>query len=175
MSVMQPQIQDHRPQIQGRYLRDVMGHLPTGVVAVSSTDPDAARPVGLIVGTFQSLPLAPPLISFSVARTSSSWPRIRPVGRFTASVLAEGQHHVCQALSRKQDDKFDSVDWTVSDHGCPRITGALAWIDCEIRHELDGGDHVIVVASVRELAAGSGEPLVFHRGRFGGYRETSAA
>ncbi|GAA3725225.1 flavin reductase (DIM6/NTAB) family NADH-FMN oxidoreductase RutF [Spinactinospora alkalitolerans] len=127
------------------------------------------------MGTFQSLSLDPPLVSFSVARASGSWPRIRVGGGSTAGVLSADQHHICHALSRKQEDKFASVDWTASVNGCPRVTGALAWIDCEIRHELDGGDHLIVVASVSDLAAESGEPLVFHRGRFGGYREISAA
>lgn len=157
-------------QIEGRHYRDVMGHLPTGVVAVSSIEPGTGSPVGLVVGTFQSLSLDPPLVSFSVARTSTSWPKMRPRGSFTASVLAEGQDHVCQALSRTQPDKFAAVDWTASDNGCPRITGALAWVDCEIRDELDGGDHLIVVSVVHRLDAHAGEPLVFHRGRLGTYR-----
>jgi len=161
--------------VPGRHYRDVMGHLPTGVVAVGGLDPRTGRPVGLVVGTFQSLSLKPALVSFSVARTSGSWPRVRAGGRFTASVLSARQHRVCRALSRKAEDKFAAVDWTASGNGCPRITGALAWIDCEIREELDGGDHLIVIASVGDLAAEPGEPLVFHQGRFGGYREIGTA
>jgi 3-hydroxy-9,10-secoandrosta-1,3,5(10)-triene-9,17-dione monooxygenase reductase component len=159
--------------VDGRYYRDVMGHLPTGVVALGSIEPGTGDPVGLVVGTFQSLSLDPPLVSFSVARTSTSWPKMRPRGSFTASVLAAGQDQVCQALSGKQPDKFATVDWTASDNGCPRVTGAVAWVDCEIRDELDGGDHLIVVAVVRGLTAQAGEPLIFHRGRLGAYRQTT--
>jgi hypothetical protein len=36
-----------------------------------------------------------------------------------------------------------------------------------VRDEHDGGDHVLVVASVLGLRVGSGEPLIFHRGRIG--------
>ncbi|GHE76298.1 monooxygenase [Amycolatopsis deserti] len=156
--------------IQPRQFRDVMGHLPTGVVVVAGREVHSGSPAGLVVGTFQSLSLDPPLVSFSVALTSTSWPKIRPAGRFSASVLAAGQDGVCQALSGKREDKFTAVDWFDSPDGNPRISGAHAWIDGEVEHELEGGDHTIVVARVRHLEAGDGEPLVFHRGRLGQIR-----
>lgn len=86
--------------------REVMRHHPTGVAAVSSLDAETRTPHGLIVGTLASLPLEPALITFSVDRTSSSWPKISRTGKFTISLLAEGQKDVSEALSRKQDDKF---------------------------------------------------------------------
>lgn len=159
------------PTIEPRHFRDVMGHLPTGVVVVAAREPGTGAPAGLVVGTFQSLSLDPPLVAFSVATTSSSWPKIRPAGFFSASVLADGQHDVCRAMSSKQGDKFAAVDWHESADGTPQIAGAHAWIDCKTTQELDGGDHVIVIAEVRRLDAGGGQPLVFHRGRLGGYRE----
>lgn len=65
---------------------------------------------------------------------------------------------------------------SLSEAGSPRIAGAHAWIDCEVTHELDGGDHVIVIARVLQMdAAGDSEPLVFHKGRLGGYREPAVA
>lgn len=157
------------------HFRAVMGHLPTGVVALSAIAPAAARPCGLVVGTFQSLSLEPPLVTFSVARTSTSWPKVRAAGRLCASVLAAGQESVCGALSSKQPDKFRDIDWSLSEAGTPQIAGALAWIDCDIRQELDGGDHVIVIARVVRMDSGWGDPLVFHKGRLGGYREPSVA
>lgn len=155
--------------------RHVMSHLPTGVVAVTGVEPSTARPAGMIVGTFASLSLDPPLVAFSVARTSSSWPKVRCGGRFSASVLAGGQDAVCQSLSRRSGDKFADVEWYPSPDGAPRISGAVAWIDCEVAQELDGGDHVIVVARVLRMATGPGQPLVFHKGRLSSYREAVAA
>lgn len=160
------------PTIEPRYFRDVMGHLPTGVVVVAGREPETGAPAGLVVGTFQSLSLNPPLVTFSVATTSTSWPKIRRAGYFSASVLAADQHDVCRAMSRKQGDKFATIDWHDSPDGTPQITGAHAWIDCTIVRELEGGDHLIVIAEVRRLEAGGGEPLIFHRGRLGGYAET---
>ncbi|TCP45787.1 flavin reductase (DIM6/NTAB) family NADH-FMN oxidoreductase RutF [Tamaricihabitans halophyticus] len=159
------------PTIEPTHFRDVMGHLPTGVVVVAGREPGTNSPAGLIVGTFQSLSLSPPLVSFSVTTTSRSWPRIRPSGQFSASVLAAEQRHVCRALSTRGHDKFAEVDWHESTSGAPQIAGAHAWIDCRITQELPGGDHLIVIAEVCRLEAGHGEPLVFHRGRLGAIRE----
>ncbi len=158
--------------VEPRHYPDVMGHLPTSVVVIAGRD-ERGHPAGLVVGTFQSLSLNPPLVTFSVATTSSSWPRIRPAGRLSASVLGSGQNDLCRALSTKREDKFASVDWHESVDGTPRISGAHAWIDCTTVHELEGGDHVIVIAEVRHMEAGQGEPLVFHRGNLGGYRAIS--
>lgn len=157
--------------IEPRHFRDVMGRLPTGVVVVAGRDTATGSPAGLVVGTFQSLSLDPPLVSFSVAATSSSWPKIRPSGHFSASILADEQNDVCRALASKQPDKFAFVDWLESIDGSPQITGAHAWIDCSTVQELEGGDHIIVIAEVRSLDSGGGEPMVFHRGRLGSYRE----
>ena len=55
----------------------------------------------------------------------------------------------------------------------PQITGAHAWIDCTPLHELEGGDHVIVIAQVLRLRAGTGQPLIFHRGQLGAYRQAA--
>ena len=156
------------PMIDSRHFRDVMGHLPTAVVAITGLEAGTGQPAGLVVGTFQSLSLDPPLVTFSVARSSSSWPKLRPSSRFSASVLAAGQHDICRTLSAKQGDKFATVDWQYSDHGTPHIRHAHAWIDCEVTYEVEGGDHVIVIAGVARLTPGDGAPLLFHRGQLHG-------
>jgi flavin reductase (DIM6/NTAB) family NADH-FMN oxidoreductase RutF len=166
---------DTGPEFDQRVFRDVMGHLPTGVVAITGIDTETQEPAGMIVGTFQSLSLTPALVTFSVDRSSTSWPKIRTSGRFSASVLAEHQGDVCKALSCKSGDKFEGVDWVPSPEGSPQFSGAAAWIDCEIVHGLDGGDHVIVIGSVLRMSAGSSDLLVFHRGKLGGYRAPAAA
>lgn len=105
--------------------RAVMRHLPTGVAAICSTDPETGAPCGLIVGTFASLSLEPELATFSVARTSTSWSKVSGTGRFSVNLLADGQQSVCKALSRKEGDKF-----TASSGRCPSarpLTSRVPW------------------------------------------------
>jgi 3-hydroxy-9,10-secoandrosta-1,3,5(10)-triene-9,17-dione monooxygenase reductase component len=163
------------PAIQPDQYRAVMRHFPTGVAAICAADPATGRPCGLIVGTFQALSLDPALVTFSIARTSTSWPKIRRSVMFSVNLLADGQQPVCRALAGKAEDKFAAIEWKHSAYGTPHIAGSLGWIDCTIKQELDGGDHVLIIAKVLEMTADDGDPLVFHGGRLGGFRESTAA
>ncbi|MFE0138570.1 flavin reductase family protein, partial [Streptomyces sp. NPDC059037] len=76
---------------------------------------------------------------------------------------------LCRGFAVSGADKFAGVEHEAAPvTGSPRLTGAPAWIDCTIQAVHTGGDHLIVVGKVEALgAADAGEPLLFHRGRFG--------
>ncbi len=161
-----------RPVSSDTY-RAVMRHLPTGVAAVCSTDPVTGVQNGMIVGTFASLSMEPALVTFSVMHSSTSWPKIAAAGQFSISLLAEDQQQVCRALSAKGENKLQAVDWSASDWGTPHLHGSLAWFDCRIEQQFTAGDHIVVIASVLDMTPGEGNPLIFHGGRFGTFRETA--
>jgi flavin reductase (DIM6/NTAB) family NADH-FMN oxidoreductase RutF len=143
--------------------RQVMGHFPTGVVVVASPGP-----AGTAIGSFSSLSLDPPLVLFSITKTSSSWPKIRDAGVFCASVLAEDQEHVSRAFAQSGADKFAGLGYKPMGTGSPRIDDCVAWMDCDIEHVYDGGDHDVVVGRVREMAVEREvKPLIFFRGGYG--------
>ncbi|QFY14126.1 flavin reductase [Nonomuraea phyllanthi] len=150
----------------------MLGRFATGVVAITAVDPADGRPCGLAANSFTSVSLDPPLVAFCVAHSSSSWPRVRGAKAVTVNVLAEDQQAVCARLAAKGGDKFAGLAWTGSPGGNPVIDGALAWMDCAVEAEHPAGDHVIVVARVLRLGTqGEGGPLVFFRGRYGGFAE----
>ncbi len=146
--------------------RQVLGHFPTGVTVVTAMD--GAEPIGLAIGSFSSLSLDPPLVLFAAGQSSTSWSRIRPIGRFCVNILAEDQEDVCRAFAMRSDDKFEGIGWTHSALGSPIIHGVSAWIDCETHDIVEEGDHDIVVGAVRGLdVEHEGGPLVFYRGGYG--------
>nr|WP_308340772.1 flavin reductase family protein [Rhodococcus sp. USK10] len=67
--------------IDPRQFRDILGHFPTGVVAVTAAD-NEGRPVGMAVGSFTSVSLDPPLVAFLPDKSSSTFPKIRAAKRF---------------------------------------------------------------------------------------------
>jgi 3-hydroxy-9,10-secoandrosta-1,3,5(10)-triene-9,17-dione monooxygenase reductase component len=143
--------------------RQVMGHFPTGVVVVASPGP-----VGTAIGSFQSLSLDPPLVLFSITKSSSSWPKIRDTGVFCVSVLAEDQEHVSRAFAQSGADKFAGLGYKSMRSGSPRIDDCVAWMDCDITDVFEGGDHDIVVGTIREMAIEREvKPLIFFRGGYG--------
>lgn len=151
--------------------RTVMGQVPTPVVIVTSAGPEG--PSGLAIGSFVSISLDPLLVGFFSAKTSSSWPVIRKVGRFCINVLADDQISVSQTFATPGGDDFGSVQWQPGASGMPILDGCVVWIDCELDKEIDAGDHVLVLGRVNALdLARDAHALVFHRGD---YTSTAAA
>ncbi|HEX3791374.1 MAG TPA: flavin reductase family protein [Pseudonocardiaceae bacterium] len=147
-----------------RLLRSVLGHYPTGVVLVTAPGPAPAP--AMVVGTFTSVSLDPPLVGFLPARTSTSWPRIRAAGRFCVNVLAADQHQVCLDFVARADHRWDRVV-RHAPSGAPVLADALAWIDCDLAGEVEAGDHSFVTGLVRCVCMQRAEPpLLFLRGGY---------
>jgi 3-hydroxy-9,10-secoandrosta-1,3,5(10)-triene-9,17-dione monooxygenase reductase component len=148
-------------------MREVLGHFVSGIVVVTAIGNDG-EPVGFTCQSFASLSLHPPLISFAPARTSTTWPRIRPVSAFCVNVLAEDHQELSAGFARSGVDKFAGVHWRAAPSGSPILDGVSAWIDCTLWNEYDGGDHTIVVGRVHDLGADPARlPLLYYRGRYG--------
>ena len=62
-----------------RQFRDTLGHYASGITIVSGIH--NGEPVGFTCQSFFSVSIDPPLISFSVMKTSTTYPRIAATGR----------------------------------------------------------------------------------------------
>jgi flavin reductase (DIM6/NTAB) family NADH-FMN oxidoreductase RutF len=156
--------------VDSRTFRDVLGHFPTGVVIVTAVAD--GEPVGMVVGTFASVSLDPPLVAFLSTKTSTTYPRIREAGAFTANVVSASDEQLCRVFATQGADKFAGVEWSMSALGSPVLASAVAWIDCSIETIHGAGDHDIVVGRVSELSVGTGDgPLLFYRGGYGRFEQ----
>jgi flavin reductase (DIM6/NTAB) family NADH-FMN oxidoreductase RutF len=155
-----------------RRIRNVLGHFATGLTVITAATENG--PAGFTCQSFASLSLEPALVTFSPGRTSSSWPLLRAAGRFTVNILPAEHQHLAAQFARSGADKFAGVDHSPSPLGNPVLDGALAWVDCELHQEYDGGDHTIVVAAVRALSARSDvDPLLFFKGDYVSVQENA--
>ncbi|MEV0689280.1 flavin reductase family protein [Streptomyces sp. NPDC050388] len=149
--------------------RQALGHHPTGVALIASTDADG-EPVGMIVGTFTSVSLDPPLVGFLPTRDSASFAAIRKSGRFTVNILAHDQEDTCRALSRPADRRFEGLAWSPSGNGSPVLPDVVCSIDCSLEACTPAGDHYFVTGSVESLEIHRPvAPLLFFQGGFGGF------
>jgi flavin reductase (DIM6/NTAB) family NADH-FMN oxidoreductase RutF len=147
-------------------LRIAFGHFPSGVAAVCAHD--GRTPVGLAISTFVPVSLDPPLVGICVQRSSRTWPVLRELTHLGVSVLADGHHGAALSLAARDGDRFASVAFTVAGTGAIRITGAPAYFECALVEEVPAGDHVFALLRIAQVdVAEEGEPLVFHRSRFG--------
>lgn len=161
--------------IDGATFRRVLGHYPTGVCVVTAIDPDGAAS-GMVVGSFTSVSLDPPLVAFLPDKSSTSWPRIERAGRFCVNVLASDQGDLCRRFASKGEDKFAGLAHRVSANGSPVLDDVVAWIDCTLDAVHEAGDHYIVLGRVHELdISRPDQPLLFFRGKYGNFVPLDAA
>ncbi|WP_217246044.1 flavin reductase family protein [Streptomyces sp. AC602_WCS936] len=159
--------QTQRPIDPGEF-RAVLGRFTTGVVAVTALHGIDATPTGVVVNSFTSVSLDPALVLFCMARTSSSWPKIRTAERYCVNILGADQREISTRLASRGGDKFRGLSWSSTPAGAPVLDGTPAWLECSTEAEYPAGDHDVIVARVHRIGShGAGAPLVFYRGSYG--------
>jgi flavin reductase (DIM6/NTAB) family NADH-FMN oxidoreductase RutF len=124
----------------------------------------------MVVGSFTSVSLNPPLVAFLPDHSSSTWARLRHASHFCVNILGAEQASVCSRFASKDPSlaKFDGHAQHRSPGGAPLIDAAVAWIDCERYQVYEAGDHDIVIGAVKHLDMSSnGQPLLFCQGGYG--------
>ncbi len=157
------------PVIDATLYRHVLGHYPTGVCVVTATD-RSGEPVAMVVGSFSSVSLDPPLVGFFPDKGSSSWPRIAEAGSFCVNILASDQLDLCKRFATRGGDKFAGLSFARSANGSPVLDGVVAWMDCRLHAVHEAGDHYIALGLVQTLDIERGDaPLLFFRGQYGNF------
>jgi 3-hydroxy-9,10-secoandrosta-1,3,5(10)-triene-9,17-dione monooxygenase reductase component len=158
------------PAPDARSFRDALGRFATGVAFVTAAP--GGQPHGLIVNSLTSVSLEPPLVSYSPARSSLTWARMRTARRFGVNVLGRQHETFAKRATPPGADRFAGLDWQPGRGGAALVTDALATLECEIVAEHPAGDHWIVLARVDELRiAPGGDPLLFFAGAFRALRQ----
>ena len=153
--------------IDAALFRETLGHYPTGVAVVTAMS-EQGTPDGMVVGTFSSVSLNPPLITFFPATSSRSFARLRTASAFCVNVLASDQEPICRQIATSRDRKFDGVGWRRGPLGSPVLAGAVSWIECTFEDVREAGDHFVVLGRVHALAVErSTLPLLFFQGGYG--------
>lgn len=155
------------------WFRRVLGQFPTGVCAVTAAGQDEA-PIAMVVGSFTSVSLNPPLVAFLPAKSSSTWEKLRGCRRYCVNVLSSDQEALCRKIATKAPDPFAGIGISTGKNGAPRLPGTLAAIECDLESIVDAGDHDIVICRVSSLELGpGGAPLIFFRGGYGRFTTKS--
>lgn len=154
--------------------RKVLGQYPTGVCVVTAVGADGV-PVAMVVGSFSSVSMDPPLVGFYPDKGSSSWAKLRECRHFCVNILSSQQEDVCRKLASKDPDKFVGTAHSLSGNGVPLLHDVVARIECETYSITDAGDHDLMLARVLGLEIVSEAlPLLFFQGGYGAFAPASA-
>ncbi len=109
----------------------------------------------------------PPGLTIAVAKDRSIEALMYAGDQFVLNILAEGRElrkHFMKNFA-PGEDRFAGVETTESSNGCPVLTAALAYLECEVVSRMECGDHWVVYAAVDSghLLKNDGVTAVHHR------------
>ena len=160
------------PEFDQRSFRSALGRFATGVTVITARGADG-RPVGVTANSFNSVSLDPPLVLWSLARTSASLDAYESADEFAIHILGIEQEHLSNRFATRGADKFEGMD--VDHAGVPLLDGCAARFHCRKvqRHEV--GDHILFIGEVMAFEACEDAPLLYLQGKYGEARRREAA
>lgn len=151
---------------EAKSLRNALGAFATGVTIVTTRRSDGAD-VGLTANSFSSVSLDPPMVLWSLGKTSSSIESFRAASHFAVHILAADQDALSSQFASKGTDRFAGLELGRGRDDIPLLRECAARFECRTAFQYEGGDHVIFVGEVLDFTHSDRPPLVFHGGRYG--------
>ncbi len=148
-----------------RDFRDCVAAFATGVCVITTHRHN--HPQGMTLNSFTSVSLDPMLVLVSLAHGARTLETVTESQRFAISILHRRQRDVAVAFA-KRGAPFPSQCAVPDPHGYWVVPHALAILRCHVHEFVTAGDHDLVIGEVVHYAGSGGEPLIFHRGAFGG-------
>lgn len=145
--------------------RSALGAFATGVTIVTTRD-GAGVDCGLTANSFNSVSLDPPMVLWSLARTSQSMDAFRGASHFAVHILAADQEALSNGFAKRGADKFAGLQIERGASDVPLLTGCTARFQCRTAYQYEGGDHIIFVGEVIAFDHEDRGPLLFHGGRY---------
>ena len=149
--------------------RSALGRFATGVTIVTTSDKIGA-PVGVTANSFNSVSLDPPMILWSLAKSSRSLDAFTEAENFAVHILGYDQQEMSNKFARRGDDKFENVN--LEPGPVPLLVDCAARFICKTAFQYEGGDHIIFVGQVVDYEVCGKPPLLYLEGRYAEPRRT---
>ena len=153
------------PSADGRGFRRCLAQFATGVTVI--TTEVMGRRIGITANSFSSLSLDPPLIIWSIARSSRNLEIFESATHFAVNVLSDYQLDVSQRFASLHADKFEDTPWQPGRNGSPLLQGVAAQFECRKEVTYPSGDHIIIIGRVERYARFNCNVLLFAQGQYG--------
>ncbi|WP_203918548.1 flavin reductase family protein [Rugosimonospora africana] len=152
--------------VDAALFRQVFRRHAAGVAVVTA---DAGRgPAGVTVTSLASLSAEPPLLSFSISATASTWPHLRDADTAVVHLLGAAHTELARTFATSGIDRFAApTRWRRLPTGEPVLDGAAAWLRIWLEHRHPAGGSHLVIGLIEEVGiAEAGGPLLYHDGTY---------
>ena len=136
------------------------------------TSANGALMNGMTATAVCSVTSNPPSALIIVNRSTRSHPIISTTKSFAVNVLSSHQQDIAAHFASKASDPFATITHSIGITGCPIIDGSDAHIECTVIDQIDVGTHTIFIGKIVAADAATGEPLLYHEGRYVGIGAT---
>jgi flavin reductase (DIM6/NTAB) family NADH-FMN oxidoreductase RutF len=146
-----------------------LGERAIGVSVVTAQGADG--PAGFLALSATHVSADPPSMLVSIDDRTSALAAVLQGKHFAISYLPAGAQDIADIFGGKSAlkgaDRFETGRWTTLTTGAPVFQDAIGAIDCVLDETFRYGATTIVVGRIADLkATGSGEPLIYFRGRY---------
>jgi flavin reductase ActVB len=145
--------------------REAMASFPSGATIVTTSDAAGAW-WGFTASSFCSVSLDPPLVLTCLARSAQCFPAFAAADRWNIHVLPHRHADLAMRFATRGADKFDGAGFIPDAHGLPVLADVSVALRCAAHSKIDGGDHLVLMGQVEEVAIGDEMPFVYFRRKF---------
>ena len=160
---------ENTPSASADALRAALSEFATGVTIVTTAQVNGT-PVGLTVNSFNAVSLTPPLVLWSLDKSSRTIDAFKANECFAVHILAADQEALAMRFASRDQDRLAGLDTAAGMGGVPLIPGALACLQCRVHQQVEAGDHIIFIGWVSTVTTATNattQPaLGYHRRRF---------
>lgn len=140
--------------VDGERLREVMRRVASPVTVVTTAAGGARR--GATIGSFTSVSLHPPLISFNVMRGSGFHAVLAEASHFAVHLLGDGQAALAEHFAQPdvtEEDLFEGVPLRrgSTPGGVPVLQDVPGVLFCSVWAVVPAGDHDLFIGEVTGL------------------------
>src|SRR5271155_3643349 len=128
---------DESFDFDSREFRSALGAFTTGVTVVTAVGPDGAR-VGVTANSFNSVSLDPPMILWSLAKSSRSLAVFEQAAYWAVHILAAHQDDLSNHFAKSGADKFAGLDTETGAGGVPLLKDYATRLQCKTAFMYEG-------------------------------------
>lgn len=142
--------------------KEILRQIPYGLYVIGVKDGDSYH---AFTGSWLSqCSMKPPRVMLGVRHGAHSLQCLKDGKVFSVNFLAKKDKPVVEKFFKPtpaDGNRFGELGYTVKQTGAPVLDSAVQYLECEVKHIFEAGDHSIVIGEVVEAEILKGEaPLV---------------
>ncbi len=141
-------------------------HHAAGVAAITALAQDGS-PVGFTATSLASLSAVPPLATFNMARSASTWPAIAETDRVIIHMLGTRNRAVAELLAGPHAARFVGDHWHPGPFGLPLLNDVTSWMVGRIIDRVAVHNNAVVIVQIESGGMGvDDDALLYHERTF---------